>query len=69
MPEQQSVGMRVPVKESGLMFTQEIMLGVWQEGKLIAIERKNGHLERYMVQPANWGDTMQLYGVDKPVKE
>jgi hypothetical protein len=51
---------------SDLTFTQEIMIGVWKDGELVAIERKNGHLERYMVSPANWGDTATLYGVDKP---
>jgi hypothetical protein len=47
-----------------LTFTQEIVVGIWREGELIAIERKNGHLERYMVQPASWGDTTALFEVD-----
>src|SRR6266851_3239652 len=50
-----------------LTFSQEIIIGIWKDGKLIAIERKNGALERYMVEPANWGDTAKLYEVDKPV--
>ena len=36
-----------------LTYTQETVIGVWQDGKLVAIERKNGHLERYMVTEAN----------------
>ncbi len=51
-----------------LTFTQETMVGIWSEGKLVAVERKNGHLERYMVTEAGWGDTVQLFGVDKPLK-
>jgi hypothetical protein len=49
-----------------LTYTQEIVLGVWRNGELVAIKRKNGHLERYIVKPADWGDTTSLFGVDKP---
>jgi hypothetical protein len=53
--------------DNELTYTQEIVLGVWRGGELVAIERKNGHLERYMVKPADWGDTTGLFGVDKPL--
>ena len=52
---------------TGLTYTQEIMIGIWKEGVLVAIERKNGHLERYMVTPATWGDCTALFNVDKPI--
>lgn len=51
---------------TGLTFTQEIVLGIWKDGELVAIEHKNGHLERYMVSPASFGDSANLFNVDKP---
>jgi hypothetical protein len=54
--------------EPKLTFTQENVIGIWKEGVLVAIERKNGHLERYMVTAANWGDSAALFEVDKPAK-
>ncbi len=42
--------------------TQEICLMFWKDDKLVAIERKNGHMVRYMTQEANYGDTAELFG-------
>lgn len=42
--------------------TQEIVLCFWKEDKLVAIERKNGHMIRYMTSEANYGDTAELFG-------
>jgi hypothetical protein len=53
---------------TGITYTQEIVIGIWKEGVLVAIERKNGHLERYMVTPATWGDCTALFDVDSPHK-
>lgn len=50
-----------------LTYSQEIVVGIFKDGELIAIERKDTSLERYMVHPANWGDTTKLFGVDKPI--
>lgn len=42
--------------------TQEIVLCFWKGDKLVAIERKNGHMMRYMTEVANYGDTAELFG-------
>lgn len=42
--------------------TQEIFLCFWKDEKLVAIERKNGHMERYMTEEADYGDSVALFG-------
>lgn len=42
--------------------TQEAFLCFWKGGKLVAIERKNGHMERYMTEEADWGNSVDLFG-------
>jgi len=48
--------------------TQEIVLCFWKGEKLVAIERKNGHMERYMTDEANFGDAAELFGAHTPTQ-
>ncbi len=42
--------------------TQEIVLCFWKGDKLVAITRKNGSLEMYTTEEANYGDAAELFG-------
>ena len=48
--------------------TQEIVLCFWKGDKLEAISRKNGHLELYRTEQANYGDAAELFGAHTPDK-
>ena len=45
--------------------TQEIFLCFWKDDKLVAVERKNGRMERYMTDEADYGDSVELFGADR----
>lgn len=49
----------------GLSFSQETFLTIRRDGKPEAIELQNGHIERYMVEPATRGKTLELFGADR----
>ncbi|MBP9771448.1 MAG: hypothetical protein KBD16_00775 [Candidatus Pacebacteria bacterium] len=42
--------------------TQEIFLCFWKDGKLVAVSRKNGKMELYMADEADYGDSVALFG-------
>lgn len=42
--------------------TQEIVLCFWKDDKLEAIARKNGSMELFTTQKANYGDVAELFG-------
>lgn len=44
-----------------LVTTLEIVMCHWKDGELKAIERKNGHLERYVTRPATWQNSTELF--------
>ena len=52
-----------------LVTTLEIVLCHWKEGKLEAIERKNGGLERYKTRPATWADSVELFDANQNTQE
>ena len=36
-------------------------MAFWKGDKLVAVERKNGKLERYITEEANWGNSVDLF--------
>jgi hypothetical protein len=55
-----------PEPNHGLSFAQETVMTIRQDGKLIAIELQNGHIERYTTEQATRANSMQIFGADKP---
>lgn len=53
-------------QNTGLTFTQETVLAIRQDGKLIAVEIQNGHIERYACEEATRARSMAIFGADKP---
>ena len=51
---------------NGLTFQQETVMTIRQDGKLIAIELQNGHIERYTTEEATRAKSLAVFGADKP---
>jgi hypothetical protein len=49
-----------------LTFQQETVMTIRQDGKLIAIELQNGHIERYTTEEATRAKSLGIFGADKP---
>jgi hypothetical protein len=49
-----------------LTFAQEVVMTIRQDGRLVAIEIQNGHIERYMAEEATKANSLALFGADKP---
>lgn len=46
--------------------TQDIFMCFWKDGKLQAVARKNGVMQLYTTQEANYGDMAELFGAHLP---
>lgn len=55
-----------PEQNNGLSFAQETVMTIRQDGKLVAIELQNGHIERYITEEATRAKSLVVFGADKP---
>lgn len=53
-------------QNNGLSFQQETVMTIRQDGKLIAIELQNGHIERYTTEETSRAKSLAIFGADKP---